>query len=42
MQKSKIKVREVNDGGVRKIKIAVLADVHLNMSYSEPCGFPIC
>jgi len=29
-------------GEEKVVRVAVLADIHLNMSYSERCGLPTC
>ena len=37
---SKILQQEIGDG--KFIRVAILADIHLNTTYSEGCGSPLC
>jgi hypothetical protein len=37
---SKIVQQEIGDGKV--IRVAIVADIHVNTTYSEGCGYPLC
>ena len=37
---AKILQQETGEGKV--IRVAIVADMHLNITYSEGCGYPLC